>query len=470
VGIEPQKAALRRNPDVLVATPGRLLDLMGQGECNLSSVEVFVLDEADRMFDMGFIRDIRKVISVLPQKRQTLLFSATMPREIEQLANGILKSPARVEVAPVSSTAESIEQFCYFVETKERLPLLKALLEEKSINRCIVFTRMKHMANRISEKLQAEGISSEAFHSNKSQTARQRALAAFKAGKSRVLVATDIAARGLDVEEVEVVVNYDLPDVPETYVHRIGRAGRAGRTGIAWSLVDEDQRPLLRDIERTTKCKITLVEEHPFATASTTAMLKAHEDARAGRGPAMPRGPSPLQRAMQEGREHKSQVRREGGGGRGRDGAGRGGQSRDGGQSQGFSQRPPQRDYQGAGAGTGTLRSAAPRGDGTQRNAAPRGEGTQRGTAPRSEGFRRPAPRGESAAPSLASVPVPKEYDRGHRANSPSFGIRSESAADLRAKYTSAAVRNPAPEAQSPTQEDAGSEKPKRRFAFWKKD
>lgn len=481
VGIEPQKAALRRNPDVLVATPGRLLDLMGQGECDLSSVDVFVLDEADRMFDMGFVHDIRKVVKVLPQKRQTLLFSATMPKEIEQLAAGILKNPARVEVAPVSTTAETIEQFCYFVETKDRLTLLKALLEEKGIQRGIVFTRMKHVANRIAEKLQAEGISAEPFHSNKSQAARQRALAAFKDGKARILVATDIAARGLDVDEVEVVVNFDLPDVPETYVHRIGRAGRAGRTGVAWSLVDEDQASLLRDVERTSKCRITIVEEHPCNTEASHSLRIRYEDARAGRGPALPKGPSPIQRAMQEGREHRAQLRKNGSAG----GASRGG-----------ARGHPRGDQRGA--------SGAPRGEAstTKRHSSEGRTGQdrfpRRGREPNrpperygrephsaySEGNSPLPPPRKDTRPPLTPKPTPtRDRVREHvpTGGGPAFRVKSETAADLRSKYATTPPKAPAPQPSEAPREphafegrtpgtDEAEGKPKRRFAFWKKD
>ncbi|MCA2959673.1 MAG: DEAD/DEAH box helicase, partial [Silvanigrellales bacterium] len=524
VGIEPQKAALRRNPEVLVATPGRLLDLMGQGECDLSSVEVFVLDEADRMFDMGFIKDIRKVVTVLPQKRQTLLFSATMPKEIEQLAAGILKNPARVEVAPVSTTAETIEQFCYFVETKDRITLLKTLLEEKGINRCIVFTRMKHVANRIAEKLQAEGISAEPFHSNKSQAARQRALASFKDGKSRILVATDIAARGLDVEEVEVVVNFDLPDVPETYVHRIGRAGRAGRTGVAWSLVDEDQASLLRDVERTSNCKITIVAEHAFNTPACDTLRKRYEDARTGRGPALPRGPSPIQRAMQEGRDHRAQLRQSGGGGGSRGGRGRAPATQSGGRGPTSSQSGGRQAEQVRGTAqprgaertrsetTRPSQSAGERGSGghsprqsqpsshrsSQPDRRPRGREPNRpperyGSEPHSaysEGNSPLPPPRHDTRPPLAARPAshrpavqaeqprltPPRAPEAVPTGAPSFRVKSESTAELRAKYASAPAKPTAPQAPEAPRDaraagtEEASDKPKRRFAFWKKD
>lgn len=277
VAIGPQKTALRRRPEILVATPGRLLDLMGQGDVDLSGVDVFILDEADRMFDMGFIHDIRKVVAKIPTERQTLLFSATMPDEIANLAKSILRSPARVEVTPAFQATDTVAQQVYFVSQRKRIPLIKHLLTTGDIKRCIVFTQMKHVANRVAEALRKDGIDAEAFHSNKSQGARVRALTAFKQGEVRVLVATDIAARGLDVDDVEVVVNYDLPNVPETYVHRIGRAGRAGKTGLAWSLCTSEQRELLEQIERTTQVVPELVENHPMHDAESAASVRQHE-------------------------------------------------------------------------------------------------------------------------------------------------------------------------------------------------
>src|SRR5581483_2045845 len=232
VGQDAQTKALRRGVDILVATPGRLLDLMQQGFVKYDRLEVFVLDEADRMLDMGFIHDVRKVIATLPQKRQTLLFSATMPRDIQELAQKILVKPVRVEVTPVATTAEKIDQSLYFVDKGNKRALLISLLRDPAITRALVFTRTKHGANRVVEQLERAGIPAVAIHGNKSQNARERALAGFKSGANRVLVATDIAARGIDVEEISHVVNYDLPEVPEQYVHRIGRTARAGASGI----------------------------------------------------------------------------------------------------------------------------------------------------------------------------------------------------------------------------------------------
>ncbi len=266
VGQQPQVDALRRKPEILIATPGRLLDLMQQGFVKLNNVEYFVLDEADRMLDMGFIHDVRKVIAVLPTKRQTLLFSATMPQDIQDLADRILIEPVRVEVTPQATTVEKIAQSVYFVEKKDKRALLEHLLEDKAIRRVLVFTRTKHGANKVVEQISRSNIRAEAIHGNKSQTARERALANFKSGATRVLVATDIAARGLDVDDVTHVINYDLPNEPESYVHRIGRTARAGASGIAYSFCDGDERAYLRDIERLIRQNVPVIAEHPYAS------------------------------------------------------------------------------------------------------------------------------------------------------------------------------------------------------------
>ncbi|HJC72365.1 MAG TPA: DEAD/DEAH box helicase [Candidatus Ruthenibacterium merdavium] len=256
VGQAPQVAALQRGAEILTATPGRLLDLMQQGKVSLDQLEVFVLDEADRMLDMGFIHDVRRVIRALPQKRQTLLFSATMPPEIERLAHQILHRPKKVMVAPPSTTVERIEQSVYFAEKPEKKRLLPVLLRAPEVESALVFTRTKHGANRVAADLTRAGIEAMAIHGNKSQTARQTALCRLKSGDLRVLVATDIAARGIDVSGLSHVVNYDLPNVPETYVHRIGRTGRAGRAGVALSFCSEEERPYLKEIEKQTRQKI----------------------------------------------------------------------------------------------------------------------------------------------------------------------------------------------------------------------
>jgi len=260
-----QTNALKRGVDVLVATPGRLLDLMQQGFIRLDKLQIFVLDEADRMLDMGFIHDVKKVIAKLPAKRQTLFFSATMPPEIQKLANILLTNPSKVEVTPPSTTVEKIDQCLYFVNKQEKPELLLHLLSDPLITTALIFSRTKHGANKIVKVLDRVGIKSAAIHGNKSQVARQKALSDFKTGNIRVLVATDIAARGIDIDHLSHVINYDLPDVPETYVHRIGRTGRAGKSGIAISFCSGDERTELRDIQKLININIPIVKEHPFA-------------------------------------------------------------------------------------------------------------------------------------------------------------------------------------------------------------
>jgi ATP-dependent RNA helicase RhlE len=256
VGQRAQEEALRRRPDILVATPGRLLDLMEQGFVQLDGIEVFVLDEADRMLDMGFIHDVRRIVAAVPKQRQTLLFSATIPTEIAHLVSTVLRNPVRVDIAPEVTTAERVEQCVYFVDKAEKRHLLERLLREENAVRSIVFTRTKHGANRLAEQLSRGGMRAEAIHGNKSQGARERALEGFRVGTVPVLVATDLAARGIDVDGVTHVFNFDLPNVPESYVHRIGRTGRAGASGRAIAFCDAEERPLLRDIERFVKKSI----------------------------------------------------------------------------------------------------------------------------------------------------------------------------------------------------------------------
>jgi ATP-dependent RNA helicase RhlE len=264
VGIEAQRQALRTGMDILVATPGRLLDLAGQGLLELKALEVFVLDEADRMLDMGFIHDVRKVIRLLPPRRQTLFFSATMPREAQELADQLLTRPETVAVNPPATTAERVDQEVYFVEKADKRALLVDVLRDSAMRRVLVFSRTKHGANRIAEHLVKAGIGAEAIHGNKSQNARERALAGFKSGKIRVLVATDIAARGIDIDDVTHVVNFDVPEVPETYVHRIGRTARAGASGMALSFCESTERLDWRNIEKLTRQDIPIVEGHPY--------------------------------------------------------------------------------------------------------------------------------------------------------------------------------------------------------------
>ncbi|MEM7224592.1 MAG: DEAD/DEAH box helicase [Pseudomonadota bacterium] len=269
VGQRPQVAALRRGIDILVATPGRLLDLMDQGHLRLDGVEHFVLDEADRMLDMGFVRDVKRVVAALPAKRQSLFFSATMPRDVARLAGEILNNPVRVAVTPQATTVERIDQRVFFVEAAGKRSLLAQVLRDPALARVLVFARTKHRANRVAEQLAKEGVAAEAIHGNKSQGARQRALERFKNGDARVLVATDIAARGIDVEGITHVINYELPNVAESYVHRIGRTARAGADGIAISFCDSAERTYLRDIEALTKQRLTVANDCGAAPAAT---------------------------------------------------------------------------------------------------------------------------------------------------------------------------------------------------------
>ncbi len=263
VGQNPQVQKMVRGVHILVATPGRLLDLIGQGHIKLDNISFFVLDEADRMLDMGFIRDVRKIAELLPQKRQSLLLSATMPQDIAKLAASLLNNPDRVEISPKVMTVDKIDQRVYFCTSEEKRELLARVLADEGIYRVIVFTRTKHRANHVAEFLSKRKIRAEAIHGNKSQGARQRALASFRKGDTRVLVATDIAARGIDIDDVTHVINFELPNEPESYVHRIGRTARAGAEGVALSFCCPDERPYLRDIERLIKREITNEGERP---------------------------------------------------------------------------------------------------------------------------------------------------------------------------------------------------------------
>lgn len=264
VSQHPQTTQLKAGVDILIATPGRLLDLMDQRFVKLQHLKMLVLDEADRMLDMGFIHDVKRIISRIPSKRQTILFSATMPTEIAKLAQNILINPERVEVAPVSSTAETVRQAVFFVEKNAKRKLLLHILQDRSIITALVFARTKHGADRIARDLAKSGVRAEAIHGDKSQGARQRALANFKSQQTRVLVATDIAARGIDVDDLSHVINFELPNVPETYVHRIGRTGRAGANGTSFSFCDEDEKEYLSDIHKLIKKTIPVVEDHPY--------------------------------------------------------------------------------------------------------------------------------------------------------------------------------------------------------------
>jgi ATP-dependent RNA helicase RhlE len=264
VNQNPQTSALKHGVDILVATPGRLLDLMNQGFISLHDIEIFVLDEADRMLDMGFIHDVKKLLAALPRKRQSLFFSATMPPEIVKLAGTILHNPSKVEITPSATTVDTINQKIFFVDKGNKNALLLDVLEDKNIKTALVFTRTKHGADKVVKILLKNNIKAEAIHGNKAQNARQRALTNFKAQTTRVLVATDIAARGIDVDELEFVINFEMPNIPETYVHRIGRTGRAGANGTAYSFCDAEEKEFLRDIEKLISKKIPVVENHPF--------------------------------------------------------------------------------------------------------------------------------------------------------------------------------------------------------------
>jgi ATP-dependent RNA helicase RhlE len=284
---------MARGVDILVATPGRLLDLVQQKHVRLDAVQVFVVDEADRMLDMGFIRDVRRLAALLPKARQSMLFSATMPTDAQRLADSILRNPVSVAVTPPSTTDELISQSVYFVEKADKRNFLVKMLDDPELNRVLVFTRTKHGANRVSEALDKAGIDSAAIHGNKSQNARERALAGFKEGSLRVLVATDIAARGIDVDDVSHVINFELPNVPETYVHRIGRTARAGKGGIAVSFCEQEERPFLRDIERLTRQKIPVATDLAFRSPlpPPSGTSPAYGDAPASRGPMRPAPP-----------------------------------------------------------------------------------------------------------------------------------------------------------------------------------
>lgn len=258
VSQEKQVKEIKKGVDILVATPGRLLDLMNQKIVSLDKIEVLILDEADNMLDMGFIHDIKKILAKVPSKRQTLFFSATMPPNIRKFAHGILHKPIEVDVTPVSSTAEKVNQSVFFVEKKEKIKLLTGILKKLKHERTIVFSRTKHGADKIVKLLAKNGLRAAAIHGNKSQNARQKALGEFKESHIKILIATDIAARGIDIEQLPLVINYDLPNVPETYVHRIGRTGRAGQAGKAISFCDVEERPYLADIEKLIGLKIKI--------------------------------------------------------------------------------------------------------------------------------------------------------------------------------------------------------------------
>jgi len=264
VSQKPQEEKLKQGVDVLVATPGRLIDLMNQKQVDLQNIKIFILDEADRMLDMGFINDVKKITARIPVKKQTLLFSATMPADIEKLSKNLLKNPAKVEITPVSSTVDTIEQYLYYVDKNNKRNLLTHILKDKSITSALVFSRTKHGADKIVRHLSKNDVTAQAIHGDKSQGARQRALNDFKNKKLGVLVATDIAARGIDIDELSHVINFDLPEVAETYVHRIGRTGRAGLAGVAISFCDFDGKEYLANIENLIEKKLIEIKDHPY--------------------------------------------------------------------------------------------------------------------------------------------------------------------------------------------------------------
>ncbi len=289
VNQNPQTATLLRGVDILVATPGRLLDLVNQGFINLRDVEILVLDEADRMLDMGFIHDVKRILALVPKKKQSLLFSATMPDEIVKLAASILQNPSRVSVTPVSSTVDIINQYIYFVDKGNKNSLLVNILKDQDIKTALVFTRTKHGADKVVKILLKNNISAEAIHGNKAQNARQRALNNFKAQTTRVLVATDIAARGIDVDDLEYVINYEMSNIAETYVHRIGRTGRAGARGTAYSFCDAEEKEYLRDVEKLINKRIPVIDNHPFPLMDHNPVKEKKQQGRGNTGHQAPR-------------------------------------------------------------------------------------------------------------------------------------------------------------------------------------
>ena len=306
----PQIKALRGRADILVATPGRLLDLFRQGYARLDRVETLVLDEADRMLDMGFAPDVRRIVAELPRERQTMMFSATLSGEIAELASDMLRNPSTVAVTPAASVSDNVTQQVMFVEQMNKRRLLTQILSDKSTERALVFTRTKHRANRVARQLVSDGIAADAIHSNKSQAARQRALAAFDRGRIQVLVATDIAARGIDVEGISHVINYEMPNDPESYVHRIGRTARAGAVGIALSFCNADEVLLIGGIERLTRSPLVAVEDHPFHSTAIASLRGGSAPVRASAPPARPNRPRFGRKSSVANPSSRSRVRR----------------------------------------------------------------------------------------------------------------------------------------------------------------
>jgi len=289
VNQNPQTNTLLRGVDIVIATPGRLLDLINQGFMNLRDVEILVLDEADRMLDMGFIHDVKRILALVPKKKQSLLFSATMPAEIVKLAASILQNPSRVSVTPVSSTVDIINQYIYFVDKGNKPSLLVNILRDQDIKTALVFTRTKHGADKVVKILLKNNITAEAIHGNKAQNARQRALNNFKAQTTRVLVATDIAARGIDVDDLEYVINYEMSNIAETYVHRIGRTGRAGAKGTAYSFCDAEEKEFLRDVEKLINKRIPIIDNHPYPLIDHNPVKEKKQQGRGNAGHQAPR-------------------------------------------------------------------------------------------------------------------------------------------------------------------------------------
>lgn len=305
-----QVNALAGGVDIVIATPGRLLDLMNQRHLRLGAVECLVLDEADRMLDMGFVRDVRKIVAALPETRQSLLFSATMPAEIRKLSNEILNEPVQAQVAPQSTPIERIKQSIYHVPAAEKAALLADIMSDSDMSRVIVFTRTKHRANRVADKLGKSGVTAEAIHGNKSQSARQRALKEFRDGNARVLVATDIAARGIDVDGVTHVINFELPNEPESYVHRIGRTARAGASGQAIAFCDPAEREYLEDIERLIECRLTVIGDAPAANDGWDKKASGPKNRTKAQHPAGKPGRKPRNKRRRNGRKRASNGER----------------------------------------------------------------------------------------------------------------------------------------------------------------
>lgn len=427
-----QERALAQGTDILIATPGRLMDLMNQKVIDLGAVEVLVLDEADRMLDMGFINDVKKIIAKIPGQRQTLFFSATMPPEIAQLADSLLKSPVKVEITPVSSTVERISQSVYFVDKPNKQNLLNDLLQDTSIASALVFTRTKHGADRVARGLNRIGVTAQAIHGDKSQNSRQNALNNFKNGSTRVLVATDIAARGIDVEELSHVINFNLPNIPETYVHRIGRTGRAGNSGIAISFCEGEEIPYLKDIEKLIKKKVPVVGEHAYPMTEATPPSAGAEPAPKQQAAGGRDGQKPQAGAGQPGGAGQKKKRKRGKSQAGQAGpaVGQVGQTAEGGQPQGDGRQAkpatsgsngqadnggkPQADQRQAGGRQPQAAGAKQAGQAGQRHQGA-GESAAAGRQPQSAGAK---PAGQ-AGKQRKHEPSQKQAQQGQGGNAP---------------------------------------------------